>query len=206
MNFIQRWATLCYVTSILFVACFFLLFTLHGLNLSDVVSAFGLIYQDQHARLIVGIWAGLLLLKNFIYYQFFFVDIYSRKMIIFDNPSGRVSVTLAAMEDLIKRTIARSTEVKVTQTMVIPSKKGMRIKIKLILNSEMNIPEVTARVQVLVQNKIQDMIGISDPVRVSIDIVKILPEGSLDKKFKDSSTQSKDDDNELNIPFQGYRA
>jgi len=107
---------------------------------------------------------------------------YNTSLIIaFDNPGGRVSVSLNAIEELIKRIISRFSEVREVKSRVSVSRKGLHIKVRLILRAEGSIPEVTSRVQDAVKSKIQDTIGIDEPIDVAIYVGKILPDQGKEK-------------------------
>ncbi len=202
MNFLRRCANLFYMTIVMVVGCFFLLLSLKWIKLGSLVMILQTIYTQDRLRLIIGITAGVILFKNFLYYQLLSMNL-GRKTIAFDNPSGRVSVSLSALEDLIRRTINKFPEVKQSKSNVVTSKKGLRVTVKLILRSGRNIPELTSRIQDLVQNKVHEMIGISEPVNVTVYISKIVPDKDSDR---DSSEKIREEKLEPHIPFHGYRA
>ncbi len=202
MTFFQRIAILTYVTLILFVGCFVMLFVLHWLNIDFVVDALNSIYFNDHLRFGVGVFAGALLVFNLVFYQFFSINVHRDKIIAFDNPSGRVTVSLIAVEDLIKRTVLRLSEVKAVRSEIKATKQGLDIKIRLNLSSEVNIPEVSARVQRIVTKKIQDTVGVEEQMKVSIYVGRIITE---EIKSKGPSDKEKIDEKPLYFPFQGYR-
>ena len=204
MNFLTRIAVLFYVTIILFISSFILLYVLNYIDVSHVRDVFILIHRDDTLRLVFGTAAGGLMLLNYIFYQVFTVNNYKDHMIAFDNPTGRVSVSLLAIEDLVRRVISQAKEVKDVKSKISASKKGLQIKVKLILRSEGRIPEITSRVQEMVKRKVQDAIGLDEPINVAIYVGKILPDQIREKFTAKSEEQLKEPD--LNVPFQGYRA
>lgn len=203
MKFLRRMAVLLYVTLIIFLSSCVLLFVLHYIEVRSVLNAFALIYFDDTLRMVFAVGAGVLLFLNFIFYQVFTVNTHKEKTIAFDNPAGRVSVSLFAIEDLTKRVISRIPEVKEVKSKISASKKGLNIKIKLTLRAEGNIPEVTSRVQELVKKKVQDTIGIEGPVEVAIYVGKILPDQDKGKRHPKKEEERREP--EPNVPFQGYR-
>ena len=170
-----------------------------------MVKVLWVLYNDSDFRMITGIFAGVLLLKNFMFYRFFSVNVRRDKIIAFDNPSGRVSVSLMAMEDLVKRLIIRQSQVKDVKTRITASKKGLSLRIQLSIAFEVNIPELTAGLQEMIRRKIQDTIGIEDTVEISIYVGKILPERTKGKQLKKNEMIEEEKPN-AHIPFQGYRA
>ncbi len=203
MKLFTRLAILFYVSIVLFLGCALLTFALNWLSLDFIFAFLTIIYADETLRWVLGIIAGILLLINFLFYQFFSINAYREKIIAFYNPYGRVTVSLFAIEDLVRGMILRLPEIKEARASIkAQKKKGLRIRVRLILRGEINIPDMTERIQELVQNKIQDVIGITDPITVEIYIGKFSLEKSSGKKEKEELK----DELEPHLPFKGYRA
>jgi uncharacterized alkaline shock family protein YloU len=120
------------------------------------------------------------------------------RTIAFENPAGGVTVSLTALEDLIKRLIVQLPEVKEIRPYMIVTRKGLEVDIKLVLRHEVNIPELTARFQEMVRRKIEDAVGMEGKVNIRVHVTKISLE-DIKSKHKDEfqiPTQS---------PFHGYR-
>src|SRR3989338_6151454 len=112
MNFFTRIVVLFYVTIVLFIGCVAVLFAVNAADLTDILNLLTVVYSDPTMRLTVGGGAFGLLLINYIFYRSFSINQSRKKIIAFDNPAGRVSLALVALEDLIRRTISRLPEVK----------------------------------------------------------------------------------------------
>ena len=204
MMFLKRLAVLFYVSLTLFLSAFLILFVLNWVNYYDVTFMLSTIYSDQNLRLIIGCMAAVFLVINFLFYQFYSVNVHRDKIIAFDNPSGRVTVSLVAMEDIVRRMLTRLPEIKKVYPNITASKKGLTISVKLSLQSEVNIPELSASVQGRIKRKIQDMIGIDQPLDITVYIGRIVSESA---KSKDAKNQPPIDDEAVPpVPFHGYRA
>jgi uncharacterized alkaline shock family protein YloU len=188
----------------MFLSSFVLLYVLNYIEMQNIFNMLALMYRDETLRLIFAVAACAMLFLNFIFYRAFTVNIHKEKTIAFDNPAGRVSVSLIAIEDLIKRVVGRIPEIREVKSKISASKKGLFIKIRLILRAEESIPEVTSRVQELVKRKIQDTIGLDEPMEVAIFVGKILSD-QIKEKYPPKKEEVKKD-SEQNVPFQGYRA
>jgi uncharacterized alkaline shock family protein YloU len=207
MKSLTRFFVLIFVTLVLFLTVFFLLFVLHYIDPHSVLQFMVMLYIDETLRRVVVGLAGFVILANYIcYYQAVKANISEKKIIAFDNPGGRVSVSLLAIEELTKRVISRFSEVREVKSRVWVSKKGLHIKMRLILRAEGSIPEVTSRVQDAVKRKIQDTIGIDEPIDVDIYVGKILPDQANEKRPPKKDDGPKVPEQQPNIPFQGYRA
>ena len=197
MRIMVRLAVLFYVTTLLFLGCWLLLFVLHWVQLGDVSLVLNGVYRIPRLRLIFGIVALVILLKNFLFWRAIVGDYQRGKTIAFDNPSGRVSVSLSALEDLVRRVISKVPEVKDVRSSVSASKKGLLIEAMLTLNTDVNIPEMTSRLQEMVKKRVQAMIGIEEEITVRVHVVKIVPEKMKDKG---DGVSSGGDDSEPTIP------
>lgn len=200
MKFLTRLAVLFYVTTILFFGSFILLFVMNILDYHYVADTLYAVYTDIHLRWIVGLIAVVFLVKNFVYANAISDRRQMEKTIAFDNPTGRVSVSLTAMEDMVRRVVGKSPEVKESKPSIIATKRGLDVDVRLILKADVNIPDFTSGLQDTVRRKIQDTIGLEEPVAVRMHVVKIV---GGDVK---SSSSDVPFSNQRTVPFQGYRA
>jgi len=202
MKFFTRIAVLFHVTLTLFVCCFLSFFALRMLNVSDVNWFLSIVYADEGSGPVVLSIAGLMFIMNFVFFKMFFVSNRQDNIIAFDNPAGRVSVSLVALEEMIKRKVVQMPDIKDVKVRLTASKKGLYVRIKLVLSSEVNIPEITSKVQDKIARKVQSTIGIEEPVNVAIYVGKIIPE-KMKEKLQNVQQEEK---TEVNVPFEGYRA
>jgi len=203
MNLMLRLAALFYVTFLLFVGVLIILFGLNLMPYSAVRDLFYIIYYDpQVSMTVVGIGAGILVL-NFFFWRSLTADSLRDKTIAFDNPSGRVNVSLKALEDLIRREVARVPEVKEVRPSLKAGKNGLVIDARVVLNADVNIPEMTSFLQDRVKSKIHDTMGVEEKVIVHIDVIKIIPGKSKSRRRNEEETEKP---RKPNVPFQGYRA
>ncbi|MDP2653873.1 MAG: alkaline shock response membrane anchor protein AmaP [Candidatus Omnitrophota bacterium] len=191
-----------YKVAIALLAIFFAFFVFQKIGFQDVVDVLYVVYHEDQARVITGAAVVVVLFLNFLFSSAISGRQQREKTIAFDNPSGRVTVSLAAVEDLIKRVTYRIPEVKEIRPTIVATKKGLNIAVRVALNSDVSIPEVTARLQETIKRKIQETIGLDESVNVKIDIVKILTEDRKSRHSKDKGEA----DTDANLPFQGYRA
>lgn len=205
MNLLKRLVLISYVFMVMFLACFIILFVTHALELQHVANALFPLYNDETLRWIAGGLAAILLIMNFAFYRYFAFNVPRGKIIAFDNPAGRVTVSLGAIEELIKRMVVRMPEIREARTTITASRKGLKIRMRLIIFSEVNIPDLTLKIQELVTAKIQETIGIDEPIIVTIYIAKIVAPIAVKEK-RPKSDAKPEEKPEVNIPFRGYRA
>lgn len=201
---LKRFINLIYFTLTLYAGVFFLLFGLGQVPVEKVQQLILLAWMDSQAQYGVTGFGVFLIFINFIFYKVYTINVRKEKIIAFDNPSGRVSVSLLALEDTVKRVVSKIDEVKDVRASISATRKGLNVKIRLVICSELSIPELTSEVQDRAKSKIQDTIGLDESIDVTIHVSKILPvQTKATKKKEPVEGKGK---NEPNIPFQGYRA
>ena len=182
MWLMTRLAIVFYVTIIWITSIAAMLFVLHVLDLDTVQRFLNLVYNDFHAGAAVfGVTCGIVIM-SFVLENLIYGRRRKERTIAFDNPAGPVSVSLSALEDLVKALNAQVPEIKEIRPVIMANKKGLDITIKLVLRQEANIPDLTARLQDLVRRKIEDAIGMEGRIRIRIHVIKIALEEHKGKK------------------------
>ena len=200
MWLMTRLAIIFYVTIIWITSIAVTLFVLHSPLLSfDVVNRFlNLVYNDDHIRAIVLGITCVIVIISFVLENIIYGRRRKERTIAFDNPAGQVSVSLSALEDLVKALNVQITEIKEIRPVIMANKKGLDITIKLVLRQEANIPDLTARLQDLVRRKIEDAVGMEGRLRIRIHVIKM----ALEERKGRKAVQI----HEPHVPFHGYRA
>jgi uncharacterized alkaline shock family protein YloU/uncharacterized membrane protein len=148
-------------------------------------------------RIIVFLSGLLLILISFSFAQLILSKFAREKTIAFATSSGQVTIALSAIEDLIRRLSGYMPEIKELRPDVIAGKKGILVDLRVVLKSEANIPELTARLQDITRSKIQEVLGIEEQIIIKIHVAKIISAEEKDRKRKEF-------EKEPTIPFSGY--
>ncbi len=210
MRIIARLAVLFYACLTMFIAVALVLFVSHGvpwvyeIPFEKGLTILHFLYYDDQARFLVSMASIFMLLLNYIFIKSISVENEKERTVAFDNPTGRVSVSLDALEDLTRRVIAGVDEVRDVRAHVRVGKKKKRLEIdsRLILNTDVHIPAMTAHLQDLVKQKVQDTIGSEESPEVRIHISKIIPGQRKVKKQKEEPSKKEE---QPAVPYQGYR-
>ena len=201
MRFFRRLAVYFYVLTISLISGIAILFVTRTIPLEDITYYLQIAYTNDDVRLVVGLAASALILISFILERIIADYQQRERTIAFDNPAGRVLISLYAVEDLVRRVLQKIPEIKYVKPNIVATKRGIEVSVRLILKSDVNIPDLTLKLQELIKNKIQEILGVDETMIVRIHVVKIVGEESRPKR--------KDDAQEKNeptpIPFQGYR-
>ena len=176
-----------YTLIILMLGIFFIVVATNIIPLTYMIELLGTIYSNMDVRLIMGLTGGLLIFIAVMVVQVTVGIIKKEKTIAFENPDGQVTISLSAIEDFIKRAMKQLPEVKESRPNVRASKKGITIVNRVVLFSDTNIPETTEKIQNIVKSRVQDMLGVEEPVEIQVNVVKIAhkEEKSRDTKKDD---------------------
>lgn len=162
----------------------------------DINTLLAYFQSSTSSRITILLSGILLILVSISFAQIILGRFQRERTIAFKTASGEVTVSLSAVEDLIKRLTGIMPEIKELRPYVVATKKGIVVDLRVVLRSEANIPELTARLQEITRSKIQEVLGIEEQIIIGIHIVKII---SLeDKKKKENQNY------EPHIPFGGY--
>ena len=153
--------------------------------------------DNLNARLIIAIVGLVFILVGLVQAKVRIAMMRREKTIAFENPDGQVVVSLAAIEDYVERMISQLPQVKDTRSTVIANKRGVDVMIKAVLLSDSHIPEVTEKIQSLIKNKLQEMLGIEESINVRIHVAKL-----INKNVKEDSNADMKDVSR-HVPFRG---
>ncbi len=176
-----------------------LAFAIHLVDLNDIMGRLSYSYNDLHMRIILGASGFIFILLGFGAAQIITGKIQREKTIAFTNPNGQVTVTLSAVEDLIKRLSFQLREIKEAKADVKATKKGIDVRMRVVLRSETNIPDFTAKLQEIIASRIQEVFGIDEPINVKIHVAKIV---TTEDKGKKPIEKTQED---IPIPYHGIK-
>ena len=168
-------AILLIVNTLIFAVVGWLLFWLamdpaNPRELHLVLNAVGGSLRWRWAVGIIGLGAVLF---SFVVVHLVFGRIQKQRTIAFENTDGPVLVSLSAIEDFIRRLTIRLPEVKELKPDVLARKKQINIFLRATLWSDANIPQTSERIQSLVRSRVHTMLGVEEPIKVTVHIRKI---------------------------------
>jgi uncharacterized alkaline shock family protein YloU len=186
-----------YTIVFLVIGGFLITLALGWLTAEDVYKIVEYMQLNLNSRIITGLAGFLLIIINISLGQLILGRIEKEKTIAFNTPSGQVTIALQAVEDLIKRLTQNFSEIKETRPYVIANKRGVEVNLKIVLQNESNIPDLTSHLQEMIKTKIQEMLGIEEQITVKVHVAKIIT--YVEKKKKGSTVSE-----EIMPPFSGY--
>lgn len=125
-------------------------------------------------HLVIGLSGVLLILVTLSLANFSFKKFQTEKTIGYATNEGQVIISLGAIEDFIRRLTQQLPDVKELRSDVFVTRRGIEIESRVILWSTSNIPNITERVQSVIQGQVQKLLsGIDKPVLVNVHVTKI---------------------------------
>ncbi len=189
--------TLFFYTTVFFlVGGIFIALSLGLISSESITALLGYVSGSTNIKLTIGITGILLIFINILVAQLVMGTIQREKTIAFENPDGQVTISLTAVEDFIKRAMKQMPEVKELRPSVRAGKKGIMVINKITLFSDVNIPEVTEKIQNIVKTRVQDMLGIDEPINIRVHVVKIVHK-------EEAVPQKREKEEEKTVPFRG---
>jgi len=199
MRFFTVLGIVFYALAIIAIGLALIVFSLNLLLPQDVNNLLIYAQSSQNSRIVIALVGVLLILISFSFARIILGKFQREKTIAFTTASGQVTVSLSAVEDLIRRLSGVIPEIKELRPDVIASKKGIIVDMRVVLRSEANIPELTSRLQEIAKSKIQEVLGVEEQIIIRIHVAKIAHDDKDSRKrkefIKDESTA---------IPFGGY--
>ncbi|MBU2541181.1 MAG: alkaline shock response membrane anchor protein AmaP [Candidatus Omnitrophica bacterium] len=196
MKIITKFVIYCYTIVLFTIGALLISFALGKIDAYDLTVLLKSL-DTVNARLATGLTGLLIILIGFVFSQIMFSRIKREKTIAFQTASGEVLVALNAVEDLIRKLTGDIEGIKEARPNVIASKKGIEINLRLALNADVHIPEFTGKVQELIKERIQEILGIDEAITVKIFVTKILA--------KDRPRNKKEAEEDTSVPFRGYK-
>ena len=187
-----------YAVVLILIGMILIIFSVNLLQPQDINNLLAYIQYNINSRIIVGLSGLLLIVISFSFAQLILGRFQRERIIAFTTASGEVTIALSAVEDLIKRLVGVIPEIKELRPDVIATKKGIIVDIRVVLKSEANIPDLTARLQEITRSKIQEILGLEEQIIIKIHVVKIISIHDTDRKRKELEKE------EPTIPFSGY--
>lgn len=197
MNILNRITMLFFLVIFVAIGVFLILVSVKFIQSEPLLNALDYLYASMNLRIGMAITGALVILISMASYQFTIARIERQKNIAFNNPDGQVTISLSAIEEFIKRIGSSLPEVKELKSVCLATKKGIDISARVIFWSDANIPDVTEKIQGLIKTKIQEMLGIDEPIIVKVHVAKIATRS-------ESKSSKKDKDKEdMRMPFSG---
>ncbi len=168
------------------------------LNLATYTSYLNTISTSSAlAKVIIFLTGSLIILIFLRFVQKGFTRHRREKSIKTETENGSVSVTLTAIEDMIKKTLSAEEIISRIRPKIISTRKEVIIYVILTLKEAVNIKDFAHDIQAKLEEKLQSLLGKDKILRINIEIKKIV----FPKK---GSVEEESDEEEEEGPLRKY--
>ncbi len=148
--------------------------SLRTASLDSIINLLGYLAHTSNIRLGMASTGALLILINISIAQLSIGKLRKHKTIAFENPYGQVTLSLSAIEDYIRRLTNKMAEIKEIRSSITAGKSGIEVVAKVALYSDVNIPEITEKIQSAIKIRLQEILGLEETVTIKIHVTKIV--------------------------------
>ncbi|GEM_PF-258354 len=154
-----------------FIAAFYL-------QLNNFLWPLEQLYGSPRGRLI-----SLLIGGMFIIFSLLLLFVRSKasaeeKAISFDNPVGKVKISLSAIEDFIQKIALQVSGIHEIKPRAIAKKNKLQIENKVVIWGSENLLNISNKAQEAIQSYLQEILGGEEKVEINMHIVKVLQDAT----------------------------
>ncbi len=149
------------------------------------------------------IWWSSLVLSGISILNILFVHRPRKQAVLLKTERGEVDVALAAIEEYIRRTVLMIKEVKDIKTKVFVRPRGIRVKTKIALRSDIGISNIVGKIQSDVEKSVKHMLGLDLRVVVDVNVTKMTSSGNVVPILEPEVPESEEKENKQVSPYQG---
>jgi len=117
---------------------------------------------------------ALIMLLAIRFTQTVFSRAHRDKALIFNTQHGPIHITLFAIEDMIKKALIANIELSDIRPRVTAEKNELEVMIRTNIAADVNVLGVTKEVQANIHEKLTQILGSDQPMRIKIEIRKML--------------------------------
>jgi uncharacterized alkaline shock family protein YloU len=170
------------------IGLFMVFYALDFISYHDLNFILSELEQLISIKVLVGVVGAILVVLVAMLLNFVWSGVAAEKNIAFKTEYGEVLVSLSAIEDYVRKIMRDDPDIRDLRSKVTARKRGLTISLKAAILSEINIPSITEKIQSELRRKVQEMLGMEEPVMVKVFITKI-GEKERKKKLKQGAEQ-----------------
>ena len=173
MKVIHAFANLFSILAFLTLGSLLLMVALHLLSLEDAVIRIQELYASPWRSLQTGM-VGLL----FIFVGLAFAKIMIKRgrqteALIYQGEIGPIVVSAAAIEDIVKKVLKRFSLIKEWKTKVLIDGREVEIRLRFVIWSGGDLPELLAQVQREIRERLQKILGPGCRLEIFCDVARV---------------------------------
>ena len=173
MKIINASATLFTVLAFLTLGSLLLMVGIHLLSVEDAVSRIQQIYSNPWRSLQTGLLGLLFIFVGLTFAKMFIKRGRETEAIIFHGEIGPIVISVAALEDRVKKVLRRFSLVKDWKVKTLIDGHDVEIRLRLVLWSGEDAPSLLSAIQQEIRDRIRKVIGPEGKVEVLCDVIRV---------------------------------
>lgn len=198
-----RLAIFFYVFLITLTGVSLLLLLLHWVDLSLYQDFIGYLYFDRQAGWIAIACVSVIVFLSVLFAKMIYARQEKERVVYFNNAVGRVAISTTALEDLVRRLVLKTPQIKDIRPDIKAIHHGVNVTIRLALRSDSHIAELTANLQEAVRRKMVEILGAETKVNIRLHIAKVVLD--IARVEQHDIRNLEEEDLISPMPFHGYR-
>ena len=182
MNFIKKLGLFIYMILMVATGAVMALLSVRILSVDAMTGILQGVYDSVNLQIALGVVGAIFIIIGIIVPYRVGKKLGKSKLITFQNPDGEVTVSLSAIEGYVRKVAKDIPGIEDIKSNVKVTKKGINVISYVSIAAGTNIPEATESIQVTVKSKVQDMLGVEDPINVTMHITKITKDAKYEGK------------------------
>jgi len=167
---------------------------INHLNIAGYISTLNTMATNSSlTRTIIFLFGSLIILIFLRFLQKGLTRYRREKTIKTDTENGYISVTLTAIEDMIKKSLSDDDLISYIKPKILSTRKEIIAYVKLALKEAINIKDFAENVQTKLKDKLQAMLGNEKTLKINIEVKKI----SFPKKYTEENEKEEDEEGPL---------
>jgi len=159
-----------------------------SLRVNNILKPIEFLYDNPRGRIIAMVIGILLILTSLILiFAHSKASLKDSKTISFDNPSGKVKISLSAIEDFIRKVALQIPGIHDMKPHAIARKNKIVIETKVVIWGSENLLNISQKAQEAIQSYLQEILGGEEKIQINMHVVKVLQDAS---KLKTESVEN----------------
>lgn len=178
-----------YTLATLALGAFLFYVSLGVIPFAEVLKSMETYYEASELnRFLIGLAGASLIIISIGFVVSLFGGLFkSERSLVISAAGSQLKVSLAAIEDVVKRCGDQFIDVKDIKAKVTVKRKGLEIHNKVTFYVGVNIPEITERLRNLIKEQLGKVFGIEDDIRVRIHVTKVVEKSQKTRKLEGPS-------------------
>ena len=173
MKVVNFFAQVFAVFAFLTIGSLLMIVSIHLLSLEDALLKLQSLYESPAQSFQTGVVGLCFIVVGLIFTKMLVKTGRQTDALIVQSESGPIMVSVGAIEDAVKKTLKRFHLIKECKTKVFVEGKNVSIRLRLVLWSGSNVPELLGELQDQARGRVSKLLGRDNKLEINCDVQQI---------------------------------